>query len=349
MELRFCLKVENYEKTSFITGNRPEGDFMKKVFNYLALSLILVTTFILSAAQAEDKPETWLGVYSQTIDEDLKEAFGLDSDSGAIIKYVVPDSPADKAGLKQGDIIIRVGDRILSGSDDLANAVRALKPGDEVDIAIIRDGNEKSIAATLGSDVEDDSKIKSKFKWFGNSGTNPQTYMFQGYDKSRSYIGVNLEELNGQLGEYFGVDDGKGVLVVEVVKDSPAEKAGVKAGDVIFRIDGNDVEQIDEIQDAINVKKPGEMVKLTLLRNKKTENFSVEVAQAPDDFDEPFMYQIPDPDNLYFFSPKMKGMFHGDWDDDQFDVDEQQKKMQEMRDEIDALKKELEEVKQKIE
>ncbi len=150
------------------------------------------------------------------------------------------------------------------------------------------------------------------------------------------------------MSEYFGIKDGNGILITEVLEDSPAEKAGLKAGDIIIEVDGEEIADISEVQKAVGQKEEGEEIELTLLRNKKKKEFSVIVAEAPESFEKSSMQHFPDPDNFHFFAPKMKGMFHDDWDDDSFSTDEHKKAIEEMQRDIDKLKKELREIKEKI-
>ena len=312
----------------------------------LLISLLLSGLFILFASNvmAGPKSNTWLGVYAQAIDEDLMEAFSLDHNRGALIKQVVADSPADVAGLKHGDIIIKVGDKELIDSDDLSTTVMAMNPGDEVDILIIREGKKKTIEATLGAGDEENFAPKQIFKWIGNPGHNSphsksKTYTYEEYDFKNSYIGISLEGLSEQLGEYFGVKDGNGILITEVIEDSPAKKAGLKAGDVITKVDGETIADISDIQKVVRQKDEGEKVELTLLRNKKKKEFSVEVAEVPESLNKPFMHHMPDPDNYHSFVPNMKGMFFGDDNNDE---------MKKMQNEIDELRKELKIIQDKI-
>ncbi len=321
----------------------------------LLISVLLSGILILFAANSVfgQTSDIWLGVYAQTIDEDLMEAFNLDHNRGALIKQVVPDSPADEAGLKQGDIIIKLGDKELIDSDDLSKTVMAMSPGDDVDILIIRDGKEKTVQATLGSGDKDNFPPKQIFKWFGkqNQGgphSKFRTYTFDEDDFKNSYIGLNLEKLTDQLGEYFGVKDGNGILITEVIEDSPAKEAGLKAGDVIIKVDGEEIVDISDIQKAVRQKEKGEEVEITLLRNKKKKELTVEVAEVPESLNQPFMYHLPDPDNFHSFTPNMKGKFYGDWDEKGLSGDENKEAMKKMQNEIDGLKKELKNIQDKI-
>lgn len=320
----------------------------------LSISLMISGLLLLFAMNisAEERSDTWLGVYTQTIDEDLKEAFSLDYDRGAIIKQVVPDSPADKAGLEQGDIIIKLGDKELIDADDLSATVSAMNPGEKVDILIIRDGKEETISATLGSSDKDNYEPGSVFKWYGNSNrggphSKYKSYSFMESDFNNTYIGINLDNLNDQLGEYFGVKEGKGILITEVFEDSPAKKAGLKAGDVIIEVDGEQIGDISDVQKTVRQKEAGEKVELTLLRDKKKKEFSVEVAEAPESYGMQFKHQF-DPNDFHNFIPNMKGMFFGDLDGKSDFSDKNGEAIKRMQQELDALKKELKEIREKI-
>ena len=224
-----------------------------------------------------------------------------------------------------------------------------MTPGDEVKIQIIRDGKEKSLIATLGSSDDANYSTSPKFKWYGAPPSVSKHYSYKQSDSPNKYIGVSLQNLTGQLGDYFGVNDGKGTLIAEVVEDSPAEKSGLKAGDVITEVDGNPVDKISDVQRAVQHKDNGESIELTILRDKKKREIAVTVEEAPDSYGNAGTYQFFDPDDMQFFSPRMRGMFRGNWDDDEdFDAEQLQESMQKMQEEIKNLQKELQDIREKM-
>ncbi|UCD94124.1 MAG: PDZ domain-containing protein, partial [Candidatus Zixiibacteriota bacterium] len=292
-------------------------------------------------------PDAWLGIYTQTVDDDLKEAFDLDRDYGVIIKMVVPGSPADEAGLRQSDIILRFDGRRLADSDELVRYVSRREPGDEVKIDIVRKGREKSITVALGS--RDDDRDAERYILKNQiPGLNHYYKSFQMYKSSLSdsYIGVTLENLNSQLGEYFGVKGGKGALITEVTDDSPAGKAGLKAGDVIVEVDGTEVDELSDVQEAVREKEEGDKVSLKVLRNREQMEFSFEVEESPDDF---FWHgTVPDTDEDFFVLPRMKGLFRGTFDEDLPDAVEMKEWMKELEEEMEELREELRELQKKL-
>ncbi len=320
----------------------------------ILVSLFCLFVFPAANILANQGSDTWLGVYTQTIDEDLQEAFDLDSNRGSIIKHVVPDSPADIAGLEQGDIIIKLGDKELSDSEDLSKIVGNMNSGEEVDIILIRNGKKRAIAATLGSGEKDNYKKDSIFEWYGkphyNSGpySKSQNYFFDEFNAQNTYIGISLEILTDQLEEYFGVKNGNGILITEVMEDSPANKAGLKAGDVITSVDGEKVTDISDVKKAVSQKEKGEEVEITLLRNKKKKELSVEVADAPESFNQPLMYHFPDPGNFHSFTPDLKGLFYGGLNDYGTSDKKHNKTLKKMQNEINELKKAMKGIQDKI-
>ena len=309
---------------------------------FLGLIALLAVLPLWSAGVADKNPaNAWLGLYTQAVDKDLKEAFHLDVDHGVIVNQVIPDSPADKAGLKQGDIILSIDGAKLTGSDQLAELVTGHKPGDQVKVEILRNGEQKEITANIG-----ERKGEEPLRIFGDPGSLPQIYTKK-YVMGRSnisdtYIGVNLESLNAQLGEYFGVKDGQGALITEVFEDSPAKKAGLKAGDVITQIDGKEVTEPADVQKAVGDKSKGDKLSLTILRDRARLEMAVEVAETPDNF-----YSLPDiqapdiPRDMIWFNGPMPGLLRGNFDDSSPD-------MEGMQESIKQLKKQMEELQQQM-
>jgi C-terminal processing protease CtpA/Prc len=134
-----------------------------------------------------------------------------------------------------------------------------------------------------------ESKDRS-FAWISGDDWNDKDIKVLLEKGKRPQIGVMIEDLNDQLGEYFGVKDGEGVLVKEVIEDSPAEKAGIKAGDVIIRAEGKDVDDGNELRKVISKKEFGDKVQITVLREKKKKDFSVELSEEFSSYDFPHTY-----------------------------------------------------------
>ncbi len=330
---------------------------MPRKFLLIALAVLLIIPIMVIAGKDKQQSDVWLGIYTQTVDKELKEAFNLGVDYGVIVKSVIPDSPADEAGLKQGDIILKFAGKKVRDADDLVESVSQHKAGDKIDIALIRDGDKKTLVAELDNRDDHDSYGKAynnynrALQWFDKNGPKTYSWRYQRDDSkySDTYIGLSLQNLNSQLGEYFGVEDGRGALITEVIAESPAEKAGLKAGDVIVEIDGNKVEGPNDVQEAVQEADKGDEIEVAVLRDKAEKTFKLEVAEAPDNLYSMPNMMTPDFDNNYLFIPRTKGLFRGNFDNDVFDARDMQEWREGIEQELKELQKELNDLKDKLE
>lgn len=186
-------------------------------------------------------------------------------DGGAKVTDVTDESGAEKAGLKEDDIIIRVADKKIETSNDLIAAIGAYKPNDKVEITYMRDGKEAKTTATLG-----ENKAKS-YTFNMNEDFNfdfPKGMQFEGMGWNRKpKIGLQIQDL----------EEGKGVKVNEVDDDSPAEKAGLEEGDVLTLVNGKAVDGVDALRNEIKDIKEGDVVKMTYRRGNKTNTVDVKI------------------------------------------------------------------------
>jgi serine protease Do len=248
----------------------------------------------------------WLGIRMEEVGSAKSKEWKLPAERGVIVTYVTEDSPAAKAGLKVNDVITEFDGQRVEGTLALQRLVREVPAGRSVSITVWRDGQSQSLRVEIGSrrhgrradrdmffveprlpdmDIEIGAippvppapaiaiGPMGRFRLFGSP-----------------LLGIDAEDLSGQLGNYFGAPDGQGILVREVVPDTPAEKAGLKAGDVIVRVDGKRVKNADELRSALRDKqaKTGEGAEsdktatadLTVLRAGKETVVKVEL-QSP--------------------------------------------------------------------
>jgi S1-C subfamily serine protease len=262
-----------------------------------------------------DGEETgWLGVTPEDISADRAKELKLSAARGIYISDVEKDSPAEKAGLKSGDVILEFNGVHVEGVTQFRRLVRETPPGHSVAIVISRDGKSQTINATLATMSD---QFERQFRSFGNNMRDftftmpdmgrwetprvapmppmpampPRTYSYTmpegGYGfgfgsgggimmGSTPSIGISGENLNGQLGTYFGAPDGEGVLVREVQSGSPAEKGGLKAGDVITKVAGERVRTLGELQSRLREKREDKSVQITVLRRGSESTVTVE-------------------------------------------------------------------------
>jgi membrane-associated protease RseP (regulator of RpoE activity) len=207
----------------------------------------------------------WLGVSIQDVTPRAAREMDLKVKSGALVNGVTEESPAEDSGIKEHDVIVEFNGKTVDESDDLLSAVRSASPGDKASVTFYRGQEKKTVQVTLGKAPRRDFA----FSFRGPGHINiphpapmPRIHIF----RSEGVLGLSLTDLNRQLGEYFQAPNGRGVLVQEVKKESPGEKAGFKAGDVILRAGKEDVETTEDIMEAMEGLKKGEKIEFGILR-----------------------------------------------------------------------------------
>jgi membrane-associated protease RseP (regulator of RpoE activity) len=251
---------------------------------------------------------SFLGVYAEDVNKENMTRYGMRDARGVAITQVIKDSPAEKAGLRKDDVIVRFEGDSVTSVRKLNRLVSEVAPDQTVKLSISRGGGEQEVAVTIGKrnqsinamgdwqglkgldkiegldrlkDLERDLPPGAKvWKWEGQ-GPGKDGMIF-GFGNHRR-IGIGTTQLTKQLAEYFGIGDSKGVLVTSVLDDSPAAKAGLKAGDVITTIDGEQIEDAGDLAQGINKKKDGD-VTLTVIRNKNQRTITVTPKEDPGSF-----------------------------------------------------------------
>jgi serine protease Do len=218
----------------------------------------------------------WLGV-----------SIGQDEDNNVVIADVDRDSPAFLAKLREGDRVLKIDGKPVTNPATLASEIRKRKPGQDVTLLIEREGKNLEVKVKLGEYTEEDIRREMAIKF-------PRLFTFPVPPKvplqheppfrpfqweKRKYIGVFLQETTRDLAGYFGLKDGAGLLINELTKGGPAEKAGLQVGDVIFKVDGKRVDTVAELSAVIQTKKKGDKVKIEYMRDRKAASVTVEVAE----------------------------------------------------------------------
>lgn len=226
----------------------------------------------------------FLGVGTEDITKENMGRYGLREVRGAGVTQVMKDSPAEKAGLKKDDVILRFDGESVTSARKLSRLVGESSADQTVRITISRAGVEQEVSATLskhnmsnllGAGIRDEvlrdlQKEMPQMKDFPS--TNSDGNLVFSFGGNRR-IGVSTETLSKQLADYFGAKDG-GVLITSVTENSPAAKAGLKAGDVITAVDGEKVDSSGDVSRLINKKQDGD-VSLTILRDRNTRTVTL--------------------------------------------------------------------------
>ena len=246
----------------------------------------------------------WLGVSIQDITPKIAKKKDLKNEEGAYVNDVVEKSPADSAGVKEGDVIVEFNSRKIDDADDLLRAVQKATAGSKTTIVVMRGSEKKTLSIAVG---------KSRRKSFnqGFAFATPHAPHMAIFGKSGMW-GLRLSELNEQLGEYFGAPDGKGLLVEQVEKKSSGEKAGFKAGDVITKVNKSSVEDFRDLNEAAEDAEDGDKIEVEVIRKGSTKVFTVEIEETdiePSSFNFHFE-NLPGGDMMSDFD--MDAIPHGD-------------------------------------
>ncbi|ANA39441.1 peptidase [Geobacter anodireducens] len=188
----------------------------------------------------------WLGVSIQPVTPDLAKSFGLSSEKGALVSEVLPESPAEKAELKPGDIILEFDGKAIHEMSELPRVVAATDVGKKVTIKIVRDGKEEEVTTVI-----------DRLKDGGGEERG---------EAAQDKLGLTVRELNKELASRFQLKDTTGVVVTEVKPDGLAQEAGIAQGDVIKEIDGKKVTNPKKYEKAIAAHKKGQIVRFLLKR-----------------------------------------------------------------------------------
>jgi len=209
---------------------------------------------------------SFLGVGLKEIDSDRAKELKLREELGVEITRVEENSPAAKAGLKVGDAVLQYNGQRVEGIEQFSRFVHETPPGREVRLTISRDGNLQTIAAKIGSRkavayapvAPEMPSIE-----FPPMPDIPHNLMMW----RSSMLGIEAEPLRGQLADYFGAKEG--VLVRSVTRDSAAEKAGLKAGDVILKVNGTAVTTPGEVTSILRSLEAKKSIQIVLLREHR--------------------------------------------------------------------------------
>lgn len=231
---------------------------------------------------------TYLGVGVKEINAERARALKLKEEHGVEITTVEPDSPADKAGLKPGDVVLEYNGQRVEGTAQFVRFVRETPPGRAARLTVFRNGSTQTVTATVADrkgrlfnvpvpKIEEDIKVRIE-RELGALRDVPRVTM----SWRAGLLGIEGEPLkSSQLGDFFGVKEG--VLVRSVTKDSPAEKAGLKPGDVIVKVDDRKVDEPRDISAALRAARDSsrKTLPVVLVREKRETTVQVTLDDAP--------------------------------------------------------------------
>ncbi len=217
---------------------------------------------------------SFLGVGIQEIDTNRAKELKLPEEAGVEVTRIAPDSPAERAGIKTGDVITQYNGQRIEGMDQFSRMVRETPAGREVKLGIVRNGAPQTVTARIASRPAISGQL------IPAPVQEPLEFRFPDMPQNRmtwrsAMLGIEAETLDGQLADFFGVKEG--VLVRTVNKGSAAERGGLKAGDVILKVDESKVTTPAELSARIRAAH-GRAVSVVVVRERKELTVTVTAA-----------------------------------------------------------------------
>ena len=199
----------------------------------------------------------WLGVMIQKVTPELKDKFNLKDEKGALVADVTAGGPAEKAGIKRGDVIISFNGKQIHEMNDLPFIVGSTPVGAKVDVDVIRNGQKKTFNVKLG-ELKDEKEP-------------PEVA------KAKPELGMTVEEITPQLADSLGLSQTTGLVVIKVERNSTAEEAGLKQGDIILEIDQVPAKELEQFLKKIREYKEGDTILFLIKRGSKTLYLTLKV------------------------------------------------------------------------
>jgi serine protease Do len=198
----------------------------------------------------------WVGASIQGVTPEIAKSFGLKEARGALVGDVMPNGPADKAGIRQGDVILSFGGHHVKNANDLPRMAAETPVGKSVVVIVKRDGKDLPFTLKVGELTEEKVAIPA--------------------ESSGQGLGMKVDSLTDQLREQAGIEELSGIVVIEIEPGGRAEDAGIRPGDVIKEVNRKLVRDLPGYQAALGAAKPGTPLLMLLKRGKQTLYASLE-------------------------------------------------------------------------
>lgn len=224
--------------------------------------------------------QSYLGIDISNVSESDIAALHLSSPRGAQITRVDHDGPAGKAGLQVKDIVLRINNQSIDNEEQCRKFLRETPAGRSITMQINRNGQIIDVTATLANRAEVEKQAwKDHFvvpqpSQEQHSPGIARSFIGNYITFSVPYTGLSLDEIGPQLADYFGVRDGKGLLVHTVDANSPAASVGMRAGDVVIRVNGKKIESTGDWNHILRDTR-GQSVNVTIFRDKREQNLTL--------------------------------------------------------------------------
>jgi S1-C subfamily serine protease len=237
---------------------------------------------------------------------------------GVVVRDVDPAGPAAKAGLRPGDVIVRIEDKDVGNFDGLRKTLADHKAGDKLSVTVMRDGKEKKLSVSLGARRQRPSA--------GEGGGAPP-------EGRQAFLGIMTQPLTPETKSQLNIDTNEGVVVTDVRSGTPASKAGIRRGDVITKVDGKAIANPEELRDAVRALRPGQEVTVSIARGGKNQEIKVRPEEASGDL----RFGLPSPPQGGFGRPSFEGL--PSFGEDRQTIQRLEQRIQELEKRVQELEK----------
>jgi serine protease Do len=198
----------------------------------------------------------WLGLSIQEVTPELARSFKMKEEKGALVSDVVGGGPAEKAGIRRGDIILEFNGKVINEYNELPRMVAILPPGEKATLKLLRDGKEREIPVTIGELKEEETA--------------------KPVEEMQKQLGISLQPVTPEIASELGMKKAEGVVITNVDTNSAASEAGLQRGDVILEVDRKTISSVKDFRDAL--RKAGKSMLFLIYRNGSTLYLSVRSA-----------------------------------------------------------------------
>jgi len=199
----------------------------------------------------------WLGVMIQEISPELKDKLDLKDEKGALVADVTKGGPAEKAGMKRGDVIVSFDGKEIRSSKELPYIVSSTPVGKTVSVEVMRKGVKKTLQVKLG-ELKEEKEASAM-------------------EKAKPKLGLTVEEITPEVARNYGLSETSGLVITQVEGNSPAEEAGLKSGDIILEIDQEPVKDVAQFNEKIEKYKEGDTILFLIKRQEATLYLTLKV------------------------------------------------------------------------
>lgn len=190
----------------------------------------------------------WLGVTVQALNDELAASFGLKNTNGALVNEIVKGSPAEKAGLQRGDILLAYDGQTIEEMSDLPRLVAATPIDKSVNVKIFRDGKERTVKVKIGRLDDGEQEFAA------------------GDKESGAALGITVANVTSELMERYSLESDKGVLVTRIDPEGPSVDANLRVGDLIVEVDGKEVKSVKSFEKVVAQMPKGKVLRFLIQR-----------------------------------------------------------------------------------